>query len=234
MKALSDQFRVVAPDQLGAGKSPAWPEGRPGALSQEVLLLSQMLDEVGEEFFVVGHSYGGAVALKLALEFPERVKAMALYEPTLFAVLQQESPDQPALNGIISAVDDAVTALERDDLSSAAERFIDYWIRPGAWTSMPAEVKGPIKKSMLDVERWREALLHEPTPLEVFSTIELPILYMSGGRSPASSKGVARLLTAALPKVDAVEFDELGHMAPVTHPQQVNPYIKSFLASHVT
>lgn len=229
---LSDHFKVLAPDALGAGKSPSWPETQPGALSQEVLLLSKVLDEAGEEFFLVGHSYGGAVALKIALECPDRVKAIVLYEPTLFAVLQQESPNQPAFNEIKSVVDDAVALIDRGDLSSAAERFIDYWMHSGAWTSMPDEVKGPIARSMLDVERWMQALAQEPTPLEELSRIELPVLYMTGGRSPASSRGVARLLTAALPQVDALEFDDLGHMAPVTHPQRVNPHIKNFLVSH--
>lgn len=232
MSDLSDQFRVVASDALGAGKSPPWPDGEPGALSQEVLLLSQVLEGLGEEFFVVGHSYGGAVALKIALAYPDRVKGIALYEPTLFAVLGQDSPEQTALNEIVSVVDDAVTFIERDDVSSAAERFIDYWMQPGAWSSMPDEVRGPIARSMFDVERWREALLYEPTRLDEFSRMDIPVLYMTGGRSPASSRGVARLLTAALPQVETVEFDDLGHMAPVTHPKQVNLHIKHFLVSH--
>jgi pimeloyl-ACP methyl ester carboxylesterase len=41
---------------------------------------------------------------------------------------------------------------------------------------------------------------------------------------------VARLLTGALPRVEVVEFDGLGHMGPITHPQQVNEVIAGFLA----
>ncbi len=231
MNDLSDQFMVLASDALGAGKSPPWPATQPGALSQEVRLLSQVLEAAGDEFFLVGHSYGGAVALKVALEHPDRVKAIVLYEPTLFAVLQQESPNQPAFNEINAVVDDAVASIDSGDLSSAAERFIDYWMQTGSWMSMPDKVKGPIARSMRDVERWRQALCNEPTPLEHLSRIEKPILYMTGGQSPASSKGVARLLTEVLPQVESIEFDDLGHMAPVTHPQRVNPYIKNFLVS---
>lgn len=233
-KDLSECFRVLAPDSLGAGKSPPWPEDRPATLGDEVSLLAPVLADAGEKFFVVGHSYGAAVALMVAMKHPDRVKALALYEPTLFAVLQQESPDQPAFNEINAVVDDAVEAIGRGDPSSGAERFIDYWTVDGAWASMPEEAKAPIARSILDVDRWRHALCSEPTTLQEFSRLQVPILYMTGGRSPASSRGVARLFTATLPQVEVIAFEDLGHMAPVSHPQRINPQIEEFLGSHTT
>jgi pimeloyl-ACP methyl ester carboxylesterase len=52
---------------------------------------------------------------------------------------------------------------------------------------------------------------------------------MIGKRSTASAQGVARLLTGALPRVEVVEFEKLGHMGPVTHPDPVNEAIRNFL-----
>lgn len=52
----------------------------------------------------------------------------------------------------------------------------------------------------------------------------------SNMRSPASSLSVARLLTAVLPRVEVIEFEGLGHMAPLTHPHVVNAAITEFLA----
>lgn len=69
----------------------------------------------------------------------------------------------------------------------------------------------------------------EPTPLAAFRSLDIPVLYMAGRRSTASARGVARLLTSALPRVEVVEFDELGHMGPVTHPERVNEAIARFL-----
>ena len=64
----------------------------------------------------------------------------------------------------------------------------------------------------------------------VFSIL---VLYMAGKESPQSALGVARLLTGALPRVEVVEFDGLGHMGPTTHSQQANQVIARFLASKV-
>ncbi len=59
----------------------------------------------------------------------------------------------------------------------------------------------------------------------------MPVLYMTGERSPASSLAVARLLAGALPDVRRVDFAGLGHMGPVTDPEPVNDEIERFLAS---
>ena len=65
--------------------------------------------------------------------------------------------------------------------------------------------------------------------LAAFAGLRIPVLYMIGKRSPASSLGVARLLTKTLPQVEVVEFERLGHMGPVTHPEVVNEAVSRFL-----
>jgi pimeloyl-ACP methyl ester carboxylesterase len=81
----------------------------------------------------------------------------------------------------------------------------------------------------MNVRGWAWALTRELTSLAALRSVNIPVLYMVGGESPASSRGVARLLTATLPQVQVVEFKGLGHMAPVTHPEPVNDAIAQFL-----
>jgi pimeloyl-ACP methyl ester carboxylesterase len=57
----------------------------------------------------------------------------------------------------------------------------------------------------------------------------VPVLFLVGGQTTESARGVARLLVAALPRVEVLEFPELGHMGPVTHPERVNAAIARFL-----
>ncbi len=123
----------------------------------------------------------------------------------------------------------SVAALDAGDPARAAGCFIDYWMGSGAWDRMPEPRKGPIVTSINNVRGWANALLREPTPLQAFTELDTRVLYMIGKNSPASSRGVARLLTRALPRVEVVEFNGLGHMGPVTHPEVVNAAISSFL-----
>ena len=80
MERMSDRFRVIAVDTYGAGKSPAWPNDRELRLADEVALLEPVFQAAGRRFHLVGHSYGGAIALKAALAYGDRVESMALFE----------------------------------------------------------------------------------------------------------------------------------------------------------
>lgn len=229
MDRLAPRFRVLAADAYGAGKSPAWPTDRPIGLRDEVALLEPVFARAGDPFALVGHSYGAAVALIAAVRKPHRVRALALYEPTLFALVDAESPPPNDADGIRHAVAGAAAALEARDPAGAAKCFIDFWMGAGAWDQTPEQRKGPIAASVTNIRGWAHALFGEPTPLQAFSELNVPVLYMIGKGSPASSRGVARLLTRVLPRVQVAEFEALGHMGPVTHPEVVNEAICCFL-----
>ena len=92
METLAPKFHVVAADSYGAGKSPAWPTHCPVCLQDEVALLEPVFARAGNPFALVAHSYGAAVALIAAVSQPQRIRSLALYEPTLFALLDAESP----------------------------------------------------------------------------------------------------------------------------------------------
>jgi len=229
MDRLAPEFHVVAPDLYDSGRSPAWRSDRVMRLQDEVDLIESALAHAGAPIALVGHSYGAAVALMAALANPGRVRSIAPYEPTLFSLLDAESPAPNEADGIRDAVADAGAALDRGDADAAAERFIDYWSGAGTWKSLPEQRRAPIAASVTSVRRWGRALLEEPTPLSAFRALNVPVLYMTGRRSQASALGVARLLSGTLPIVERVDFGEMGHMGPVTHADAVNEAIRRFL-----
>jgi len=230
METLSPKFRVIAADQYGAGKSPAWPGERPLTLSDEAALLEPVFARAGDPFVLVGHSYGAGVALIAAIAQPHRVRALALYEPTIFALVDAESPPPNDADGICAAVARAVGALDAGDADRAAGYFIDFWMERGSWQRMPEQRRAPIAASIGNIRGWSHALLREPTPLQAFAKLDVPVLYMVGKKSPLPSRAVAKILTRVLPRVEVVEFDDLGHMGPVTHPDVVNAAIARFLS----
>ena len=234
VELLAPTFRVFAPDLYGSGQSPDWPSDRVITLRDEADFIEPVIARAGSPMALVGHSYGAAVALIAALLNPERVGALALYEPTLFALLDAESPPPNDAEGIREAGADAALLLDRGDRNAAAERFIDYWMGEGAWAQTPDQRKAPIAASVRNIRRWGHALFGEPTPLAAFQSLDIPVLYMVGRHSPISSRSVASLLTSTLPRVEVVEFAELGHMGPVTDPNHVNSAIAEFLRKTMT
>ena len=232
MERLAPRHRVLAPDAHGAGKGPAWPADRPLALSDEVALLAPIFARAGAPFSLVGHSYGGAVALLAAVQQPQRVRALVLYEPTLFALVDAAFAPPNDADGIRETVERAQAALATGDRSAAAAHFIDFWLGAGAWRATPEARRGAIEAAIVNVQGWGRALFGEPTPLAAFGALTMPVLLMVGQDSPASALAVAGLLTRALPNLETVVFKGLGHMGPVTHPEPVNAAIEDFLSRH--
>jgi pimeloyl-ACP methyl ester carboxylesterase len=229
MDRLAPRFHVLAADGYGAGKGPPWPTDRSLTLGDEVALLEPVLARAGDPFTLVGHSYGAAVALVAALQQPHRIRRLVLYEPTLFALLDAESPPPNDADGIRQTVAFAAARLLEGQRGAAAERFIDYWMGAGAWARMPEPRRAPIEAAIVNVQGWATALLEEPTPLSALRALQVPVLLLVGQDSPASSRGVARLLAQALSNVQVIEFDGLGHMGPITNPEIVNAAIEVFL-----
>jgi len=229
MDHLANRFRVLAVDLYGYGQSPPWPDDRELSLADEARLLEPVFRSAGERFHLIGHSYGGAVALRAALDDPGRILSLTLFEPVLFAVLMQEDPEQPAARELASVRDDTSAAVDRGDLAQSGERFVDYWMGAGAWASTPEKRRLAIASAMRKVKSEWHAIFAEPTPLAAFSSLTVETLFIVGSRSPASSRGVARLLTSTLPRVTTLEVDGVGHMGPVTHPDEINAAIGAYL-----
>lgn len=228
MDSLAPRHRVLAPDAYGAGQGPAWP-ATGHSLSAEVALLEPLFARAGGPCVLVGHSYGGAVALLAAALHPHRVRALVLYEPTLFALVDAQSPPPNGVDGIRAIARAAGAAAAAGDGETAARLFVDFWTGAGAWDAMPVQRRPAIAQSALNIAGWWRALSTEPTSLAAFKALAVPVLYLTAGRSPESAHAVARVLVPALRDVRVVHFEHLGHMGPVTHPALVNAEIASFL-----
>lgn len=134
----------------------------------------------------------GVVCLRrilAALANPGRVQALALYEPTLFALIDAQSSSPNAADGIRQAVHASSIALDEQNPNDAAKHFIDYWMGSSSWDNTPESRKLPIAASIVNVRRWGHALLTEPTPLAAFRTLSMPVLYMVGKKFPAIGAG---------------------------------------------
>jgi pimeloyl-ACP methyl ester carboxylesterase len=229
MEHLADRFRVIAVDLYGSGKTAAWPHDQPMRLDDEIALLSSVFRAAGDRFHLIGHSYGGAIALKAALANRKRVRSLVLYEPVLFSAVIAESPGSAAAREILALRDDTIRLADQGNLHLAAQRFVDYWMSDGSWVATPEARRQVLADAMRAVKSHWHAVIDEPTPLRAFAAVDVPTLFMTGTKSKASALAAARLLTGVLPRVRREELEGVGHMGPVTHPGTVNPLIKRFL-----
>ncbi len=232
MDRLVSRYRTLAVDLYGSGRSPRWPDERALSLADEVALLEPVLAEAGDRFHLIGHSYGGAVALKAALADPGRLRSLVVYEPVLFSVLLAEDATQPAAREIVAVRDDTVAAMQGGNAHASGARFLDYWMGAGTWAGMPEPRREAVATAMGSVAAEWHAAFTEPTPLAAFGVLDVPTLCLTGSDSPGAFRGVTRLLTKVLPRVTEVEITGVGHMGPVTHPERINALIERHLETN--
>ena len=189
-----------------------------------------MFRAAGDRFHLIGHSFGGAVALKAALAQRERVLSLVLYEPALFSVLMADATERAAASEILAVRDDTIRLMEKANLDASAQRFVDYWAGDGTWAATPEPRRLVLAAAMRAVKSEWHAAFYDETPLSVFAAVTVPTLLLTGAKSKASALAVARSIAAVMPRVRAEEIEGVGHMAPVTHPETVNPIIERFLA----
>ena len=229
MERLAPRFRVIAVDLYGSGKTDPWTLDRPMLLDDEIALLSSVFQAAGDRFHLIGHSFGAAIALKAALDNRHRLISLVLYEPVLFSALMADAPSSEAAREIVSVRDDTIRLAEAGNLEAAAHRFVDYWMGEGAWDATPESRRPALAAAMRAVKHEWHAAFYEPTPLSAFAAVDVPTLFLTGTRSKASARAVARLVTAVLPCARVKEIEGVGHMAPLTHADTVNPLIEAFL-----
>src|SRR6185436_1390772 len=85
--ALGGCFNVLAPDLIGNGTSPHWRGPGRFRLADEAASVVKAIDASPGSVHLVGHSFGGAVALRAAVQRPHRIASLSLYEPVAFHVL---------------------------------------------------------------------------------------------------------------------------------------------------
>jgi len=227
---LGRTYRVIAPDLLGSGANPPWPDETLFDLSEDVDAIQALVEKLGGPVHVVGHSYGGLLALKLARRDPSRIRSLTAYDPVAFGVLHALN-DAEGLADLARAGSNPVfTDFAHGGDDAWFEVFVDYWNGSGAWRGMTQAGR----ESFLRVGRkvffevW--SLMHDRTPASAYAGIDAPALFLGGETSPPAARRVVALLGEGLPSGRVLLVPGAGHMGPLTHAAFVNDAI----VAHIT
>lgn len=227
---LGPQRSVQAPDLWGYGSTPAWPGGRGFTLADEAARLEVLFAAAGRPVHLVGHSYGGALALHLARTRPWRVRSLTLFEPVAFHLLRGgDEQDLAALYEIAAVATAVAGALTRGDRAAAAQRFVDYWNGAGCWQALSPPRQEALVDCVPKVTLDFQAVFGEPAALRALATLNLPTLLLHGEHSPAPARRVCRRLQRTLPNARLEPLEGVGHMGPLTHRERVNARIVDWL-----
>lgn len=224
---LREEFQIIAPDLCGYGATTHWPGYGTFNLGIEADLVGALISQLKKPAHIVGHSFGGAVGLQLALRYPEHLNSLTLIEPAAFHLLRDgDDEDERALRQISEIATTIASAVNCGDYVGAMRRFVDYWGGDGSWDGLPnpqrIALATRINKVTLDF--W--ATLNDPTCLDDLADLAVPTLIVSGGRSPFPTRRICFHLARTMPDAKLRMIDEAGHMLPSSHFKEIAPLIR--------
>ena len=226
---LQARFRVHAVDLHGHGGTPPWDMTRPLRLHDEVALFERLIENAPGGVHLVGHSYGGAVALKAAALHPRRVRSVAVYEPVLFRLLLETDRRHRAARQAMALGTMMASRLAAGRSEIAARRFIDFWGGRGSWETMPAARQAVLAAQMPTMAAQFDALCTDGATATELGWLRAPALCLTGACTRACTRRVGELLQRMLPAARHETLAEMGHMGPLTHAEPVARRLAAFI-----
>ncbi len=239
LRALAQRYRVVTIDRPGSGYS-SRPKGVPADLSTQARAIALLIErlKLGRPT-VVGHSLGGAAALTLALEHPDKVGALALVAPlthtdgsipTAFRALAIESARLRTLFAWTLAVPAGIVGSKRvlRQVFAPEKPARDFATRGGGLLSLrPSQFLA----SSGDLLALREHMPVLAARYGELGTLGIPVhvLFGRGDRIlDWQANGQALADKVAGCKLELVEG---GHMLPVTQAARTARFIEEAVAA---
>jgi pimeloyl-ACP methyl ester carboxylesterase len=227
---LSQRYHVIAPDLYGYGGTARWPGQRPFLLECEAEIVLELLRRLGQPAHLVGHSYGGAVALHVADARPGLLRSLTLIEPAAFHLLR--GIDTAALAEIVQLAGHVARALEQGAYLAGFDSFFDYWSGTNASKQVPAHKRHAMAAHLVKIGIEFHAALNEPTRLADFRSMSVPTLLVRGACSPLPTRRICQLLEPVLPHAQGKTIAGAGHMSPLTHREQVDALVATHIGTH--
>ena len=219
--ALAARHRTVRYDKRPFGES-TLPD-QPYKTTDDLLALMDALKI--ERAHLVGHSFGGGVAIDFTLEHPSRVASLALVNSGVTGASMPADEQQQAMQVFISAKESEAKA-------------VDAWLALGLWSASrarPEVMKSVERITARNAARFRMAAPPfapiTPPAIGRLGEIRSPTLVVTGDRDTPGNRASSESLAKGIPDARLVVIPGADHAIPIGWAKELNEALLSFLAS---
>jgi pimeloyl-ACP methyl ester carboxylesterase len=217
---LTDRYRVITPDLYGHGRTDFWPDPDTLRHEDQAALLGAVLSEIGATAVdMVGHSYGGATALRLMLQHPDLVRRFVVIEPMLLNLLVDAGEDD-VLADLYVMAKGFLRNVDAHGPEAAWKTFLDFRNGAGSWEAYPQKTRDNfLHRTQGHVANLKSNMKNQ-TPVAELNTIATPTLAVKTEEATRFDGRMVEILAEAMPNCTLLTMKDAGHMVPLTHPER--------------
>jgi lipase len=209
-------YQLVAVEAYRDGTGPGAGERR--SLDDYADQVYAVVEHLGLSVCLVGFSWGGATALRVAAAAPDLVDSLALIEPEAYALLRTEEPD--AYAQICGLRDRWRVHVRAGRWYEAFEEFIDFYNGPGSFARWPAARRDPflvVQQARGDL--WDVLFDARLLTVDALAMVTAPVHVVEGSHTSAVDHAICDVVRRHLPRAQHTLINGAGHMMPLTHPE---------------
>ncbi len=217
LNALGPSVSPLNIELPGHGLAEEWDRTRDFSDQALELALTEMPTDA---IPLVGHSFGAALALRLAVERPYRVSSLILIEPVFFAAAKGRWGHDKVVRDLAPFE----KKMKASQYATAVKEFHALWGDGRPWADVPGDMKAYMTDRIELVPAGNPLLFDDlpgilkPGRLEA---LEMPVTFIDGGESHPVVADIISELGDRIPYAEWVSIPGAGHMVPVSHPELV-------------
>lgn len=228
--ALARSYRVLTYDRRGHSLSE-----RPvsqGSVLEDAEDLSALIQHLKlAPAHILGNSFGGSIALRLAAQRPELFRSVMVHEPPLFGVVNDPAALAP-IEISRQRVRLVVDLLERGEMEAGARLFMEtIAMGPGAWEQLPVALR---QTFIFNAPTFLDEY-HDPERYsldrQALGNFRQAALLSQGEQGAPTFPPVLDEIARALPHAQRKILPQVGHVPQMSHPDEYVEVLTSFIRS---
>lgn len=225
MKALDGRFRFVTTSLLGYGATTERRTDSDPSVLHEAEMLEAVIEEAGGDVHLVGHSFGGAVALIVAMRKRVPIASLTMLEAPLPSLL--DHCGEGAHYRAFRDMTDAYFAAWRGGDREAIRMMIDFYGGEGTYASWPERVRAyAVETTPVNMRDWACAY-DQPLSPEMLAELDMPVSVAVGARSHPAICRANGLVAMSIKDATFMTIGGAAHFMISTHPAQVAELIEA-------
>ncbi len=219
MKRLAGRFRMVTTSLPGYGGTAERRSGGADDIDRLAEAIEAVAERAGGPVHLVGHSFGGCVAMAVAVRQRVELSGLTMFEANPGDVLRIAG--EPDLHAQFIGMRDAYRAATAEGLGAVAAGVIDFWGGTGSFAALPPAVQDFVRATAATNARDWQSALDFQAPQAAYAAVPCPGHMVFGANGTAVARRMAKVVAGWLPQGRVSGIDGASHFMTATHPDAV-------------